>query len=308
MDRPDERHGEPALDELVARLEAFEAIADPHERARVLSVLEAFDGLHRRALTRLFDAVRAAEPGLAARLYGDPDVRVLFDLYDLPPPDVHAAAAAAIDEVRPYAQSHGGDLELLGVQDGVVRVRLAGSCVGCPSSAATLRHWVEARLAERVPGYRGMEVVEAGHPGEPPRRLELLAGVPPAGPARIPLEEVRDAQPEEEVRVGRLSELGGDGLHGVRAGGLPVLLVRRGTEVRAFVDGCGGSPLLLSVGGSLEGDEIRCAWHGCRYDARTGAAIAARGGALPPLRVRVAGDDLWVAVPASRARPRGGAA
>lgn len=60
--------------------------------------------------------------------------------------------AAVIDTIRPAIQSDGGDIELVGVDDqGVVKVRLHGACVGCPGSQMTLKLGVEQNLKEKVP-------------------------------------------------------------------------------------------------------------------------------------------------------------
>ena len=60
--------------------------------------------------------------------------------------------AKVINEIRPAIQNDGGDLELLGVDDqGVVKVRFHGACVGCPSASMTLTHGVEIILKEKVP-------------------------------------------------------------------------------------------------------------------------------------------------------------
>ena len=57
-----------------------------------------------------------------------------------------------INRIRPAVQSDGGDLELVGVTDeGIVKIRLHGACVGCPSSSMTLQMGVERNLRERVP-------------------------------------------------------------------------------------------------------------------------------------------------------------
>ncbi len=59
---------------------------------------------------------------------------------------------SAIEEIRPNLQSHGGDIELLGVdEDNTVRVRLQGACSGCPSAAMTLKRGVERMLKEQIP-------------------------------------------------------------------------------------------------------------------------------------------------------------
>jgi Fe-S cluster biogenesis protein NfuA len=60
---------------------------------------------------------------------------------------------AVIDQIRPMLQSHGGDIELVGVDEstGVVSVRLQGACQGCPGAAMTLKMGVERHLKEHVP-------------------------------------------------------------------------------------------------------------------------------------------------------------
>lgn len=67
-----------------------------------------------------------------------------------------------INLIRPAVQSDGGDIELVDVSsDGVVRIRLHGACVGCPSSSMTLKVGIERNLREHVPEVRSVEAVEA---------------------------------------------------------------------------------------------------------------------------------------------------
>jgi len=56
-----------------------------------------------------------------------------------------------LDEVRPYLQSEGGDIELVDVADDVVKVRLKGACAGCPMSQMTLKWGVEQYLKKKIP-------------------------------------------------------------------------------------------------------------------------------------------------------------
>ncbi|NLX60252.1 MAG: NifU family protein [Phycisphaerae bacterium] len=68
---------------------------------------------------------------------------------------------AVIDEIRPYLQADGGDIELVDVgQDGIVKVRLRGACAGCPGAKMTLQMGVERKLKEVVPGVK--QVVNVG--------------------------------------------------------------------------------------------------------------------------------------------------
>ena len=93
---------------------------------------------------------------------------------DLHPIDAETRVKGALDEVRPYLESHGGDVELLGVGEGTVRLRLEGSCSGCPSSAMTLKLAIEDAIHKAAPE---VESAEAG--GALGARLR-----PEAAPAR----------------------------------------------------------------------------------------------------------------------------
>lgn len=57
----------------------------------------------------------------------------------------------ALNNIRPALQADGGDIELVDIEDGIVKVRLKGACCGCPMSAMTLQQGVEARLKEEIP-------------------------------------------------------------------------------------------------------------------------------------------------------------
>ncbi len=62
-----------------------------------------------------------------------------------------------LDEVRPQLQADGGNIELVDVIDGVVRVKLKGACASCPMSAMTLRNGVERYLKSKISGIRRVE-------------------------------------------------------------------------------------------------------------------------------------------------------
>jgi Fe-S cluster biogenesis protein NfuA len=59
----------------------------------------------------------------------------------------------ALNRIRPYARSHGGDIFLVAIEGANVRVRMKGACVGCPSSTVTLKQGVERALREEVAGF-----------------------------------------------------------------------------------------------------------------------------------------------------------
>ena len=65
----------------------------------------------------------------------------------------------ALDKIRPALRADGGDIELVDVVDGVVKVRLTGACGGCPMSQMTLKMGVEKVLKQQVPEVKSVETV-----------------------------------------------------------------------------------------------------------------------------------------------------
>ena len=65
----------------------------------------------------------------------------------------------AIQEIRPYLQADGGNIELIDVTDGVVKVKLLGACAGCPMSKMTLQMGVERTLKKKIPEIVRVEAV-----------------------------------------------------------------------------------------------------------------------------------------------------
>ncbi|RLC27451.1 MAG: NifU family protein [Deltaproteobacteria bacterium] len=66
---------------------------------------------------------------------------------------------AILDQIRPALQADGGDVELVDVDNGVVKVRLQGACAGCPMSQMTLKNGIERILKEKIPAVKSVEGV-----------------------------------------------------------------------------------------------------------------------------------------------------
>ena len=109
--------------------------------------------LYGAGLTRIVEVVGAEAPDVVAHLVDDDLVGSLFVVHGLHPLDLAARVTAALDSVRPFLAAHGGDVELLAVDEaaGAVHLRLLGSCDGCPSSAVTLQRSVEQAILDAAP-------------------------------------------------------------------------------------------------------------------------------------------------------------
>src|SRR3954447_5483247 len=159
-----------SLDELQRLLANAEGLTD-EVRSDVFQLLDSVDAVHRHALSRLGALLDAVE--IADLRDADPAVAWLFDAYSVGV-DERVAAEAALESVKPYLHSHGGDVVVVAAQGGVVRVRLSGACSGCTASTITLRRGVEEALRNALPGFVDMEVEEDDALPHPPPGPTLL--------------------------------------------------------------------------------------------------------------------------------------
>ncbi|WP_432840243.1 NifU family protein [Dactylosporangium sp. CA-092794] len=253
----------------------------------------AIEAAHRAALVTIVRRLRADDAGRALlfELVDDPMVHLLFSLHGIIRPDPATAARAALEEIRPGLRGHGGDVELVRIEDGTAYVTLSGACNGCSMASVTMRTGVEQAL-RAVPSIHAVEVVPS----------------PPA-PAVIPLSAVRRreetpdelaghgwvrALPAAQVRDGRVSALSLTRPDGRPA---PVIVVRLGDALSAFDDECAHQS--RPIGAALvdaEAGTLTCPWHGYCYDARTGECLSAPGTTLAQRPLRLIGGDVWVRV------------
>ena len=135
--------------------------AAAYERAQQL--VREVVGLYGAGLERIMQlGDPGQDKGLAERLAADDLVASLLLVHGLHPHDVHRRVSDALDRVRPYLGSHGGDVDLLDVtEDGVVRLAFTGSCKSCPSSAVTLELAVEDAVRAAAPEISSIEAVTA---------------------------------------------------------------------------------------------------------------------------------------------------
>jgi Fe-S cluster biogenesis protein NfuA len=180
-----------APEELVERVQellgSLDEIADPVAQMRVQELVGTVLELYGAGLERILGVLAdAGEPALPIRdaLLDDGIVASLLLIHGLYPVPLEERVVQALDSVRPFLASHGGNVELISVDEGVVRLRLEGSCNGCPSSAATLEHALREAIEAAAPDVLGLEV-------------EGVVGLEekPAGPAGLSLPMVQVGAP-----------------------------------------------------------------------------------------------------------------
>jgi len=196
----------PHDDEKVAYLDVpyrFSALAetlmnhpDQEVADQVTELLDWYDLFHREGLVQLVDMIRTWRGEIFLESVGRDELAgTLLDFYELgeaPEADgeAEAAVAAALEEVRPIVESHGGELEVTSIANGVVKVRMKGTCDGCPSSSATLTFGVEEALKKHWPGFRRLEQVDAAEEIDE-AKADLECATVPAAPAPEPSPEAQ---------------------------------------------------------------------------------------------------------------------
>jgi Fe-S cluster biogenesis protein NfuA/nitrite reductase/ring-hydroxylating ferredoxin subunit len=183
-----------SADHLMERVQALTAqldeVQDLQARAVADELVSAVIQLYGDGLERIMAALDEA-PAVRDRLVDDGVVASLLLVHGLYPVDLETRVREALDRVRPYMESHGGDVELLGVQDGVARMRLVGHCDGCPASESTLELAIKKALEDTAPDLEGLQVEGVERPafelpviqanGAEPAWTELKAATPAAG-------------------------------------------------------------------------------------------------------------------------------
>jgi Fe-S cluster biogenesis protein NfuA/nitrite reductase/ring-hydroxylating ferredoxin subunit len=231
-------------------------------------------GLYGEGLGHIMAALRAeGEAGAAVldRLLADPLVESLLLLHDLHPLDVDTRIQRALDQVRPYLGSHAGGVQYLGVtEDGVARLRLEGSCHGCPSSTVTVQLALKGAIEDAAPEVT--EVAVEGMTAPPPGGQQLLqigsrppdAGVPGPDPGAQP-----GGTPGEATWV-TLPDIGPPSSKPVTAtvAGTAVLICSVRGTLYAYRDACAACGRSLGDG-TLSIGELACAGCQTRYDVRS---------------------------------------
>ena len=244
-------------------LEEIETLPDRNARSKAAEVVGVLLDLYGEGLARMMEVVAEGEE--RERTFDafaeDELVSHLLLLHGLHPLDLETRVIMALEEVRPYLQSHGGNVELLGVKEGVARLRMKGSCSGCPSSTVTLRLAIEEAIQKTAPDLEG---IEAEGVAEEPKPAPTIV----AGPT---LRKKEKKRPQEDgaswTVVGGLPQLPSGGMLVKEVSDEPVLFLKLGDDFYAYRHLCPGCGESLE-GGGLDEAVLTCSGCSRRYDVR----------------------------------------
>ncbi|WP_329309453.1 NifU family protein [Streptomyces microflavus] len=245
--------------------------AGPQARETADELVRSVVEFYGEGLARTVRLLRAAPTGSdpLAVLTADELVGDLLILHDLHPEDTMTRVGRALDKVRPYLGSHAGDVDVAGLdteapEGPVLRLRLRGSCDGCPSSTQTVRWTIEEAVARLAPEIAHIEV--EGVTQEPAAAGQPLLQIQPRPPADAPTGSAAEpphwhtlATPALPARdhATRVADIEGNAL----------LLVRLPGNLYAYRDRCPGCGADLRTA-PLDGEFLSCAECAARFDVR----------------------------------------
>jgi Fe-S cluster biogenesis protein NfuA/nitrite reductase/ring-hydroxylating ferredoxin subunit len=148
------------MEKIEGLIRNIETLPDPEARASAVALVTALMEFHGAGLDRMMEIIADSGEvgyGVFDRFAADDLVGSLLLLYGLHPLSLETRVAQALDKVRPYLDSHGGNVEVLAIADGVVRLRMQGSCKSCPSSSMTLKLAIEEAIYAVAPDVVSIE-------------------------------------------------------------------------------------------------------------------------------------------------------
>ena len=263
--------GQALLERVEQLTAAIEASADPFVRGTVDELVSAIIELYGEGLTRIVrELAERGEEELLLRLASDGVIGSLMLIHDLYPVPLETRVQEALASVRPYMESHGGDVEFLRLEDGVAHLRLIGHCHGCPASAATLELAIKEALDEAAPDLLGLEVegVAEAKPLRKPLAVVTPAGHAAGAPGWLPLEQA------EAIEPGTFRALA--------LAGVDLVVANVDGNVLAYRDRCAVCAATLRDA-TLAGPLLTCASCGCAFDLPRAGRSAAGESQLDPV-------------------------
>ncbi len=143
-------------------IEEIETLPDPKAKKMMEECIQEILGFYGKGLEKILKIISDGNSAAAKDIYNnlieDSFVNGLLLIHDLHPLDLKTRLYKALEKVKPYMDSHGGSVELVSLENGVAKLRLAGNCKGCPSSSSTLELGIRQSIEEYCPDLLGLEV------------------------------------------------------------------------------------------------------------------------------------------------------
>ena len=253
---------------------------DGHVKSKAIDLKNAVEAFHKFAITKIVQRLKADPRGkeLLFELVDEPSVYAMLQLHGIVKPSLPTRINHVLDAVRPYMQSHGGDVEFVRVEGATAFVRMHGACNGCSQSAVTLRDGVEEAIKHNLPEIQAVEVL----PNEP-------------SPNLIQIESLSSAKNTGWIKGPAVGEIPAGKKMRFDTEDTSILIINVNNRLNAYRNACPHQGMPLD-GGMLDAEacELTCPWHGFKFDAATGECFSAPQAQLESFPLRVEDGYIWV--------------
>ena len=301
---PTSNEAQNQLKSIEALVHRIEKLADPALTATAKELVQLLMDLHGAGIERMLEIINqtaTSGPSIIDALGRDDLVRSLLLLYGFHPDSFESRVQQALEKTRPYLKSHGGNVELVGIDDsGAVTLRLEGNCHGCPSSSATLKLAVEEAIYDAAPDVTAIIVQGSIEDASPALGFVPLSSL---GNSAQDANVERDQVGWEDVFG--LDAMPAGTLRAEEVGGRDLLFCRFDETLYAYNNTCPGCGQPLE-GARLEGTVLECPVCRQHYDiVRAGRGVDLSTLHLEPVPLLRESGRARVALPLSRAQKVG---
>lgn len=262
---------QPSAEALLGRVqelqEALDSAGESVPRGLAEELVTCVVQMYGTGLERIVGALNeSGEVGhqIATGLVDDELVAMLLLIHDLHPVPLADRVQGALDSVRPYMESHGGNVELLSLLDGVARIHLRGSCSDCSASSVTLELAIKQALEEAAPDLVGLEVEGMAPQTVNGTGLPMVSGSAPASGMELPMVSSPPPAPPAWFEVDAVGALRDGELTAVSVAGGELVVANVDGTLLAYRDACAGCGGSLH-GGALSAGALSCPGCGRSY-------------------------------------------
>jgi Fe-S cluster biogenesis protein NfuA/nitrite reductase/ring-hydroxylating ferredoxin subunit len=234
-------------------IQDIDDLPDARTREMVQECVQEILSFYGQGLKRILEVISKGKSDAAKDIYNDliedSFVSGLLLIHDLHPLDLKTRLHQALEKLKPYMDSHGGSVEIVSVEDGIAKLKLSGSCKGCPSSTSTLELGIKQAIEESCPDLLGLEV--EGMLSED-NKISINGNAKPGSQGWKP--------------VGNVGNLRNSEMKMIDVQGASVVVCKVSDTWYAYQNNCPACNMPLSTG-ILEGGLISCKL-GHRYDVQ----------------------------------------
>ncbi len=259
------------IDELMEKIKDFE----DEKRDIVGELIESIEEFTKAGLVKIVRTLKKDPHGkeLLLEMVREPEVYALFLKHKIIKEDDRVRAIKALELIKPYIRSHGGDVEFVDIREDTLYVKLKGACLGCSQVSFTLQQTILEAVQAYVPRIKKVELYKDS-----------------------PVEAFVDLNSESDdyVKAFKLEDLQEGKIYRFSEGNIDAVVVIWNGNVYAYRNSCAHQGAPLHDGYITEEGNIVCPFHGFQYSVLSGECITVPYIQLEPIYVKVKEGYVWL--------------